>query len=454
MQKYKIVASKSQKKYTLIISAESESDARDRIHKEGYSILWSSLAQETDIQGQKFIFQIEVDGKIKNGVIVGKDIFKVYIKLVDELGYNIICLYPEWDDAHNDAEKKQKIMEQLQKWYQLQKESSWKKKNKKLKKEDSFYLKKELDEVSVLIESVIWKLDKLLSESQKYNIEQKKLWKLQQLYNKLIHIKGSTNLSKLREIGELALLKIGEIELSSIENDKNKESWILLDETNKLLKQIWSDQHFIQRDKDIKYIIWSFFSDLKKSFSLSELRNTYFVKKEKQLIDTQSYSFLKTVLLLEKYKERLKQNTQDIRKNLKLFINPFRHGATKDKIQLTRRVIKQNISILKAKKTGSLSSYTSIKKWYHQITNNLFVNIKYFKTVILAGISFFCFCFFLSNTLWYVDISFMVFNPQALSLLLLVFFLFFILCLSKNIFSGFVGIVFFLFIFIFFKINF
>jgi hypothetical protein len=31
------------------------------------------------------LFQIEKDGEIKNGVIIGKDIFKVYIKLRDEL---------------------------------------------------------------------------------------------------------------------------------------------------------------------------------------------------------------------------------------------------------------------------------------------------------------------------------------------------------------------------------
>jgi DNA-dependent RNA polymerase auxiliary subunit epsilon len=39
MQKYKIVASKSQKRYTLVLSADSESHAREKIHKDGYSIL-------------------------------------------------------------------------------------------------------------------------------------------------------------------------------------------------------------------------------------------------------------------------------------------------------------------------------------------------------------------------------------------------------------------------------
>jgi len=58
MPKFKIVASKSNKKYSLILSAESESDAREKIHKEGYSILSIQIADEQEIQGKKFIFEI------------------------------------------------------------------------------------------------------------------------------------------------------------------------------------------------------------------------------------------------------------------------------------------------------------------------------------------------------------------------------------------------------------
>jgi type II secretory pathway component PulF len=85
MPKYKIVASKSQKKYTLIISADSPSQAKDKLHDEDYSILSIEETQSSEVSGKKFLFQIEHDGEVKNGVIVGKDIFKVYIKLVDDL---------------------------------------------------------------------------------------------------------------------------------------------------------------------------------------------------------------------------------------------------------------------------------------------------------------------------------------------------------------------------------
>jgi hypothetical protein len=48
-------------------------------------------------------------------------------------------------------------------------------------------------------------------------------------------------------------------------------------------------------------------------------------KKQKELLDTTSYNFLKTVLLLEKYKEKLKQNNHEIQENFILFLNPFSH---------------------------------------------------------------------------------------------------------------------------------
>jgi hypothetical protein len=74
-------------------------------------------------------------------------------------------------------------------------------------------------------------------------------------------------------------------------------------------------------------------------------------KEKKELIDTKSYSFLKTILLLEKYKEKLKENSREVQKNIILFCNPFSKSEIKEKILLKRKVIKQNISILKAKKS-------------------------------------------------------------------------------------------------------
>ena len=111
MQKYKIVASKSQKKYTLVLSADSENEAKERLHKDGYSILSiASYDEQKDLTWKKFLFQVQKNWELKDGVIVWKDIFKAYIKLRDELWYDVVSIYPEWDEAHTNAQKKQEII--------------------------------------------------------------------------------------------------------------------------------------------------------------------------------------------------------------------------------------------------------------------------------------------------------------------------------------------------------
>lgn len=454
MQKYKIVASKSQKKYTIVLSADSESEAKEKLHKENYSILSISEVDDKAIDGHKFIFQVELDGNIKNGVIVGKDIFKVYKKLRNDLGYNVIFLYPEGDEAHENAEKKAKIMEELKKWYELQ-EKKVKIKEEKKAGEQRFYMKKQLDSTYALIDLVVEKFDKLFNDRKQYNIDDETFAKIQDVYEKLVHIKWSTNLVKLREIWELALTKIAQIELERVETNKNTKSRELLKETNILLKKIGSNRQFIEKDKDFKRMIWEIFQQIFWAISFSEIKKVLKEKdKKKQLLDKESYNFLKTVLLLEKYKEKLKSNSSEMRKNFLLFVNPFSKSEKKEKILLKRKVIKQNISILKAKKTGSISSYTGVKKWYYKAID-VFIELLSF----LGKISFFLIVFYIILFFWNLLSSTLgfwvfIFNTQALQVFLLFFLLYVLFSLSKNLFLFSLNVVFFSFIFIFSVVNF
>jgi hypothetical protein len=65
MQKYKITASKSQKKYSFVLSAENEELAKKKIHKDGYSILTVELFDEKNINRSTFIFEGEKAGEVK-----------------------------------------------------------------------------------------------------------------------------------------------------------------------------------------------------------------------------------------------------------------------------------------------------------------------------------------------------------------------------------------------------
>ena len=450
MQKYKIVASKSQKKYTIILSADSETQAKEKLHKDNYSILSISKLNNKDIEGQKFIFQVEKNGEIKNGVIIGKDIFKVYVKLIEELEYNVISLYPEWDEAHTNAEKKQKIIDQLKRGYELQKKKI-KIKQSKEKWEESFYLKKQLDNTYMLIDLVVKKFDDIFNNRQKLAINDENFLKLERIYEKLIHIKWSTNLVKLKEIGELALEKLAQVELESVEKNKSDDSRELFKNTNELLKKIGSNKQFIEHDKDIKKRFLEFILSLRQWMSLEKIKEK---KKQKELLDTTSYNFLKTVLLLEKYKEKLKQNNHEIQENFILFLNPFSHWEWKEKILLKRKVIKQNISILKAKKTWSISSYTGVKKGYHKIIESIFSQVNFLWKMLFLTICIYSFFFFFSILQKELGFSYIYFNPQSLLSFILFFIVFFLVSLSRNIFLFGINIVFFSFIFIFSMVNF
>jgi hypothetical protein len=73
-------------------------------------------------------------------------------------------------------------------------------------------LKKELDETYKFIDYVLSKLGHLLERPDTFiSPEQRDI--LHKVYNSIIQFKKTTNIAKLKEIGELALLKIGEIEL-------------------------------------------------------------------------------------------------------------------------------------------------------------------------------------------------------------------------------------------------
>lgn len=454
MQKYKIVASKSQKKYTLVLSADSESQAKDKLHKDGYSILSIEIFSWDAIEWNKFIFQIQKDWEIKKWIIVGTDIFKAYVKLREELWYDVISLYPEWDNAEDDAKKKQEIIQELHNWYALQKKQV-KIIQEKQQGEETFYMKKKLDETYVLINSAIEKFDNIFSNKKTFNIDDQTLLKLEIIYEKLIHIKSSTNIVKLREIGELALTKIGQIELAVLEESKNKQSRDLVLHTNQLLKKIGSNNQFIEEDKNIKKKISDFLKDIFWKVSLEQLKKDLKQKKQKnQLIDTNSYSFLKTILLLEKYKEKLKENTGEIQKNILLFCNPFSKSELKEKIVLKRKVIKQNISILKAKKSWWIGSYTWVKKGYRKWIEVFFSILNFISKMLFLFILCYFLIFFFALLAWKMGLVDSNINSGAIIWILFFICIFFVFSASKNLVVLAMNLVIFSFIFIFSTINF
>lgn len=453
MQKFKIAVSKHDKKFTLVLGAENESMARERVHREWYSILTVEKYIE---EGNKhrFVFEANKNGKFQKGQIVGDDIFKIYIKLTKALWYEVLYLYDK-EDSDASLDKKQQIINQLkeefeivQKWSKKSKKDQLREKIENSKEErkglDNFYMKKQLDETYKLIDFILDKIEKLVT-NPKFDIDQEWRDKLKNLYQSIIKLKKSTNIAKLREIWEKALLKVWELELKKVEVQKNDYLKGQLKQTNKLLKEIGSKEQFIEKNKDIKYIFNKFKDDIYSSLNSLKLE-----KKDKKLIDKKSHSYVKNRLFLKKYEQKLKENQSKVWKNI-YFI--FKNRDQKEDTYLRGRVIKQNIALLKAKQKGVGFSYTSVLKWYNLFLKGVFSFLSMCKNFILFTISIFS-CFFLFKiATGKILLTNDIFSWYIIYVLLLIL-LFFVLEFWKNILSLWLNIVIFGFTAIFLVVNF
>ena len=351
MPNFKISVSKENKRYTIIFKAENEAVARDRVHQEWYSVLGVEEISAVESVWNIFIFEAYKNWQIKHWKIAWDDIFKVYVNLVRNLEYDVFSIYNE-KDKDLPIEKKEKILKELKEEYAfLQK---WKRQDKldelreKIKKEkwealnlNQFYLKKELEDTNKLIVHVLKKLESMI------------LWNSAV---KLTQEQKSTNISKLKEIWEVALQKIWKIELSQLEDTKDEQNRELLKETNKLLKELGSKDRFIEKDRDLWYQFKQFIDYLKTFFEKKEEEN----KENVEVIDKESHTYNRTKVILSKYEEKLVENNIFILKNL------FKILSDSDLRELTflkRSILKQNIFLLKSRLKWKVVSYVLISKW-------------------------------------------------------------------------------------------
>lgn len=458
MKKFKFTVSKNQQRYDIILQSNSENEAKERVHKEWYSILNIEEVNDIDIKWSKFLFTIESDNEIKNWVIYWEDIFKVYLKLRKDFWYKVISLFAEIDKDKSDFDK-QETLKKVEEEYSLfiqkfQKQVVETKVEKAVKKEkqenvqlEDFYLKKEVEETYKLIDFVLKKIKSVIDNNM-FSITPEQSEKLNNIYNSLITIKNSRNINKLREIWELALVKIWKIELDYYEKTKNNETRILLKETNWLLKKIWSKEQFVEKDKDIWYLIKNFLSQLKENFTTKN-------KWENSILDKETHSYIKTLVLLKKYKEKKDEIDKEIIKNFTIFIFPIWKNKEKKEIILAKKsVISQNISLLKAKLNWKVFSYTKIVKWYKKI-EELFVDLLRYLAMYLKWIIFlYSLIFIVFVFINYIWISKLNINIEWINIIIYLIILYLLFSYTKGFFSFIFNFVFFVFLNIFFVVNF
>lgn len=456
MQNYKLSVTKNWKKYTLIFKSENEQLARERVHNEWYSILSIEEVNNKQNLGHIFIFLAKNSSwDIKNWKIVSDDIFKAYVKLRKNLEYNVINIYSEKDKNISEKEKL-KIIKDLEEEYNIYISENSKKQEKNIfeknkekiidSQNNDFYLKKELEEVYKVIDLVLIKLEKILSWEELLNIDDNQKEKLKNIFNSIIKFKKTTNISKLREIWELALMKIWKFELYEIEVKKKKNYEELLKETNFLLKKVWSKQNFVKKSKDIKYIINTILVKITYLFSKKENNNN----NNNNNVDKHSYSYIKNILFLKKYKQKLIENNIYILKNL---LKIFLKKDLREEIFLKRKVIKQNIILFKAKQKWLSFSYTSIKKWLKKIVETILKTLKIFNFYLFIVIFIYIIIFILVLNINYYNYLIII-NYNWLFYFIIIYFVYLILYFTRNLFLIIFNFVLLLFLIIFLVVNF
>jgi len=233
MQSFQAICAKNNQKVEFIVQYNSLDEARQALHNQGYSIIEIKKVEEGGNQGKVFYFDIILDGHKKSGQIQSSDIFKAYIKLVSDLHYQVVAIY---EDKDATEEEKQITTSKIHSGYLLyQEQHAVKKEEKKEEKieqttqiqaaysdiSDTF-IGKEIQKYYLLIDRILQKIETILNTYGQY-IEIERKGKLQDFLTILKQLKNTTNIDKLRIVSENALIKIGELELELLRDNKAVE---------------------------------------------------------------------------------------------------------------------------------------------------------------------------------------------------------------------------------------
>ncbi|PID84397.1 hypothetical protein CSB09_01130 [Candidatus Gracilibacteria bacterium] len=357
---FQATCSKGSSKLTLSVTADSIEQAKYILHSQGYSIIEIHETENTSQKnGNFFYFDAYVGGILQTGKIQSNDIFKSYRKLVENLKYDVKYIYT---NPNMSEDQKIKMTAKVRDGYNLYRESL-EKNNEEIQEtekkvttdedisdEFSSEVLKELERYETVVNNTIEKIQNLLIKyDSTINIEQKST--LSQIELELTKIRGTRNISKMKNILENSLNTIGSVELYLLKQGMVKEKKKFLSQTNDLLKEIGSDNKIQTEDekqKDIGYKLKSFFQKIveKKEETPEE---------EIQTIDTNSFVYLKNKRELSIYKKRLSKNTRDIIQK----ILSFKFSDLK-RLYLKRKLLKQNIQIVQNRIHQKHVSYTKI----------------------------------------------------------------------------------------------
>jgi hypothetical protein len=447
MKTFRTTCAKNNQKIELIVKYNSLEEAKESLHKQWYSIVEIVEISESVLDSGVFYFEAIIDGTKKNGQIKSNDIFRAYKKLVEDLHYQIISIY---DNKDADEKEKTLITARVKESFYIFKSSQ-----KEVKKEISqkekisdatpqtqetlLFIQKELEKYYSLIDKIIEKIEIILS-TYTLDIAQETKEKLTRIISSLRQVKNITNLDKLRIVGEAALLKIGEVELSLIEKNITSEKKQFLTETNKLLGDFWSHKQIKPQTEDI----W-----IKLQKILKDFYTDFFAPKKQEItLNKNSYAYLKTIREIIIYKQKLSQTNSQIFKNIFTF-----HTTENKKLQLKKRLIIQNITILQNKVQNKKFSYTQLVKGFEYYRDVILFLIQSIGNVVLFAIFLYSLVFLSKGSYSAFFTRDFSFNLNSIYIVVLLAFFSFLSKISKNLTLIWVLSLFYTIFFIFVRVN-
>lgn len=440
----------------MIVSYVDEESAKENLHAQGYSIIeiQNTTPPSSQWTGTFFYFTAIIWGVEKSWKIFSDDIFRAYVKLIDDLKYDVQKIYSNPDATieeviYTTAKIKESYLEYKKKELERPKaelkEEEKARKNMEKKGVDTVekgagVLEREVLKYQTIINRVVQKLENFV-EFHAHIFWEERTNTLKELLLALKQLRKSTNINKLKIIWEASLVKIGSLELEISESLHVKEREEFLKQTNQLLKDLWSSKqiggNFENAKEKLKVFFWEvFWQDETEEVITQEVGIN------------KNYLYWKNLRDYSIYKEKLKEVQKE------LFSSIFWNRDKRRKLLLKKKLILQNISIIQSRIEKKKISYTRIVKGISYYNKAFIYAMQMginFILYSLAGVIIF------STILWilYEDSTsvFTIFSQTSFIITLLFIFSFLFYSIRNMItFGVWIGI--FLFLFLLLQINF
>lgn len=447
---YQATCTKWNQKLTLSLQANSIEEARSMLHGQGYSIM--DIREFTQINTDNtnfFYFDANMSGLIKTGKIQSDDIFKAYKKLKEDLGYTVVYIYTtEW----MNEEQKKVITAKVKDGYSMYQQSigidiSLDRKIKNEKEEDlaeiSPQILREIAHYNDIIDSTVEKIQNIFIKYHNTLNADKKV-ALENLEMNLVQAKWLSNLGRLKNIVEQALTLIGSLETELVQWWMQWEKKKILEETNKLLKEIGSSERVDTKSEDD---IWKKIMLFFEKFQKKQVEKP--IEEQKKKVDTNSFVFYRNLRELNIYKENLKSINYKI---LKIFFS-FQFQDIK-RLLLKKKLLSQNIQIIDNRIHNRNISYTKVIKKAQYYFDIIFLTFEKITDIILYSLFFYTFFYIILQSLSLFGVIHLTIEPRFFFYVCLLSVAAFSFSFMQSLISITVMVSFFLITFVFLSVNF